>query len=465
MAQNIHTDADTGLLAVFGSISVSVTALAVLILVTMTALGLKSRTPNVGDIPVQTNDLGSFRPWSRLDWLLIGFLTLSYSVFALSNLGSYTPKTSWIPVSSGESVTIDFGEKRTISKINFYFGHGKGFYELSSSLDNETWRFVRFLHRKPPFQMHSLELDLEARYIRFDATRLSLPLTEIAFFETEDKPPVPIKAILAPGTTENTENPPSYAFDEQSKVEYFSHFKRDMYFDEIYFARTAYELLHGKEYYENTHPPLGKLIISIGIAFFGMNPFAWRIVGTLIGIAMVPLMFAFGKHLFKRRDLAFATSFLFTFDFMHFVQSRIATVDVYAVFFIILMFLFMYRFIMADMLRSSLRRLFTDLFLSGLFFALGVATKWITLFGGLGLATLFFFFVLAADLAVHDGSQSPGGRLPSGPASRRFAERCRSYRPDFPRPRPPLVALVLPNLHSDALVDLYAGLYAYRSGR
>ena len=77
-----------------------------------------------------------------------------------------------------------------------------------------------------------------------------------------------------------------------------------MYFDELYHGRTAYEHLHGIAPYENSHPPLGKIFIMLGIAIFGMNAFGWRIIGTLFGIAMVPIMYAFGKKLFRRSDYA-----------------------------------------------------------------------------------------------------------------------------------------------------------------
>lgn len=44
------------------------------------------------------------------------------------------------------------------------------------------------------------------------------------------------------------------------------------YFDEIYHVRTAIE--HQKDIwpYEVSHPPLGKLIIGIGISLFGVTP-------------------------------------------------------------------------------------------------------------------------------------------------------------------------------------------------
>ena len=51
---------------------------------------------------------------------------------------------------------------------------------------------------------------------------------------------------------------------------------RDMYFDEVYHARTAFELLAEREPYEWTHPHLAKEIMALGILAFGDT----RVVGT-----------------------------------------------------------------------------------------------------------------------------------------------------------------------------------------
>ncbi|NCB31018.1 MAG: phospholipid carrier-dependent glycosyltransferase, partial [Clostridia bacterium] len=70
----------------------------------------------------------------------------------------------------------------------------------------------------------------------------------------------------------------------------------------------------------------------LGVALFGMNAFGWRIMGTLFGIGMVPIAYVFAKRLFKRSGYALFCAGLFAFDFMHFTQTRIATVDVFGVF-------------------------------------------------------------------------------------------------------------------------------------
>jgi len=128
------------------------------------------------------------------------------------------------------------------------------------------------------------------------------------------------------------------------------------------------EHLNGIYPYEITHPPLGKIIIGIGISLFGMTPFGWRFSGTFFGVLMLPVIYVFAKKLFGGKAVPTACMLLVATDFMHFVQTRIATIDTYAVFFILLMYLFMYMYLEGGKWR--------DLALSGIFFGLGAASKW-----------------------------------------------------------------------------------------
>lgn len=112
-------------------------------------------------------------------------------------------------------------------------------------------------------------------------------------------------------------------------------------------------------------------------------------MGALFGVAMIPLMYAFGKRMFKRPELALLAAGLFAFDFMHFSQTRISTIDVYGVFFNMCMTYYMYKFIKMD-LGDSLKDTLIPLGLSGLFFGLGCASKWICIYTGAALAVMFF---------------------------------------------------------------------------
>lgn len=169
-----------------------------------------------------------------------------------------------------------------------------------------------------------------------------------------------------------------------------SNYLNSTYFDEIYHARTAYEFINKSDVYEWTHPPLGKILISLGIKIFGMTPFGWRIIGTLFGIMMIPILYVFSKKISGKTWISILSSIIFAFDFMHFTQTRIATIDVYVTFFIMLMYLFMYKYISSDLGQISTKKAFITLGMSGIFMGLGIACKWTGIYAGAGLAVIFF---------------------------------------------------------------------------
>ena len=68
-------------------------------------------------------------------------------------------------------------------------------------------------------------------------------------------------------------------------------------------------------------------------------------MGALFGVLMLPILYLFLKNLFGKTPVAACGSALFAFDFMHLTQTRIATIDTYGVFFILLMYYFLYRYL------------------------------------------------------------------------------------------------------------------------
>ena len=181
--------------------------------------------------------------------------------------------------------------------------------------------------------------------------------------------------------------------DEQDMLPKRVNFRNSTYFDEIYHARTAYDFTEGKDVYEWTHPPLGKVLIAIGIKLFGMTPFGLRIVGTVFGVLMIFVMYVLAKKIFKESFIASVCTIMLTFDFMHFTQSRIATIDVYVTFFIMLMYLFMYKYYVLNFNSVSLKKSFKPLLFAGISFGLGAAVKWTAIYACVGLAVIFFMTV------------------------------------------------------------------------
>ena len=134
------------------------------------------------------------------------------------------------------------------------------------------------------------------------------------------------------------------------------------------------------------------------ISIFGMTPFGWRFAGTLVGILMLPAMYLLAKQLTKKTWLAALAIGLMALDCMHFTQTRIATIDSFPVFFIILSYFFMLRFTQRDLGAPGWRSfaaLIPDLGLCGLCFGLAVASKWIGLYAGVGLAVLLFWRLIS----------------------------------------------------------------------
>ena len=112
-----------------------------------------------------------------------------------------------------------------------------------------------------------------------------------------------------------------------------------------------------------------------------MTPFGWRFSGTVVGILMLPAMYRFLKRLFGTGRVPVLGTALLASGFLHYVQTRIATIDSYAVFFILLMYDAMYAWLTERKTRH--------LAICGVLFGLGAACKWICLYAGAGLGVLW----------------------------------------------------------------------------
>ena len=365
--------------------------------------------------------------WCRWDVLLMLGVTLAYSVAGFWNLGDMNAaQNKYVPPMRGETVEITFDDCYMLKNLWTFMelpykgsdgtkkpgkmyvqisGDGVHYEKLNFGSDktdaNGSYIGLNNYGEVWQWKSHSLSVSggkMPVQYVRLQFTGY-LNLLEIGFADVNGTK-IPIRDIKSLDDTSGQTNAGALV-DEQ---EYFyggdsGDYMHSTYFDEIYHPRTAYEMLHHQEMrenkaqiYETTHPQLGKVIMEIGIAIFGMTPFGWRFMGVVVGILMLPLMYAFGKVLFGGKKRWALLSMLFmALDGMHLVQTRLATIDSYSVFFIIIMYLLMYLFVRNAQIGTKWWKSCLPLALGGIAFGLGAASKWTCIYAGAGLAIIFFY--------------------------------------------------------------------------
>jgi dolichyl-phosphate-mannose--protein O-mannosyl transferase len=116
-------------------------------------------------------------------------------------------------------------------------------------------------------------------------------------------------------------------FDEGQLARVWPGARDETYFDEIYYARTAREIIEGRRIYETTHPPFGKDLMAAAVVLLGDAPFAWRLPSALAGAMLPVLLLALSALLFRRRLPAYLAAGLCLLDPMPLALERMATVD------------------------------------------------------------------------------------------------------------------------------------------
>ncbi len=134
---------------------------------------------------------------------------------------------------------------------------------------------------------------------------------------------------------------------------------RSFAFDETYYAKDAWSLLHFgyvQGYVEGAdeqilagrtdglwsgdpsmvvHPELGKWLIALGEKAFGMDPFGWRIASAVAGALMVLVMIRLARRVTRSTALGLFAGLLLTFEGQHLVLSRLALLDIFLALFVL----------------------------------------------------------------------------------------------------------------------------------
>ena len=335
-----------------------------------------------------------YTPMERCDWIPLVLVTVLYAITAFFQLGSMSAPESYVKFQQGDSYTFSFSQPVKVDEISFYTALGTGTYRLEYTNNGTDWKWVDLdqnyatLFKWEKADLNQIPEGLDQPPVTLEATTFRITATEAPREEGVWLAELALWSDGEPLIPDHVDVGAQALFDEPEEWTTKQTYLNSTYFDEIYHPRTALEHLNNIYPYEVSHPPLGKLIMSIGIALFGMVPFGWRFMGTLFGVLMLPILYVFLKNFFGKTPVALCGTCLFAFDFMHLVQTRIGTIDTYGVFFILVSYYFMYRWLCCPV-GSSLRKTAVPLFLCGLFWGIGCACKWTVIYAGAGLAVMW----------------------------------------------------------------------------
>lgn len=320
------------------------------------------------------------RKLGKIDWIIIGVMVVVYSIISFINLGSFTNPQTFLEFQySGEEASFTLAEAKEVSHIRMYAGSEIGSYDIFISSDGNNYEQATTVTQNSVFAWNDFQIDKNFQYLKIISKNEGSYIGEIQLYDNYGN------KIELTAESETAK----LLIDEKDTVPATISYLNSTYFDEIYFARSAYEYVHGIPTVEWVHPPLGKLIMAIPVLLFGMSTFAYRLMGNIAGILMIPVIYALAKNLFKNRKWAILAGLLMMFDCFHFAQTRMGTVDSFLVLFIMLSALFMYKYIVLEN-DAKLKTKLVNLFLSGLFIGCAIATKWTGFYAGLALAIVFF---------------------------------------------------------------------------
>ena len=312
--------------------------------------------------------------YSKSFFFKLLLLIVCYFSFAFYDLGSDKTAQSYEVYNYvGTQTLVQFEKNSKVDELCYYLGINKNAKFSFSQKKGDKWELFYKSNSDFPtsFQWICNNVNLTTKQIKFTLLEGKAMLSELRFrYKKQD--------------INFTTNQPF--LNDETDIEVSKSYYNGMVFDEIYHARTAYEIMRGiYPVYENTHPYLGKLLIIPGIKLFGMTPFGWRFTNVLFGVLFIVIAYYFALKLFRDELYAFVASSLMTFSFMHLTESRLGLIDTFGVLFVFISYYFFYDFIKKQKL--------SRLFLSGLFFGLASAVKWSAVFASLGFVLIAIYLL------------------------------------------------------------------------
>jgi dolichyl-phosphate-mannose-protein mannosyltransferase len=316
------------------------------------------------------------------EFIIIILISFLFFIITCFNLGYRNmPQSGWA-INGQDDLYIDLGGEKNVTEMCLLLKIGEINFNVYSGQPG-LWNEEGYFTVKDYYRWKKIEINRPISFLKIEFSKSYGEILEIIITE-DDKIVKNIKLNRENGN----KNSLSPLVDEQEKVSIPLNYMSESIFDEVYYVRTAEDYLSGREPFEKTHPPLGKLMISMGISVFGFNPFGWRIMGVLFATFMLPIMYFLGKEIIGSWLGGLFSSVLLMLDFMHFTMGRIATIDTFLVFFLLLSQMFFYKYV-KKVIENGWETSLKYYLVSIIFLSLGFSVKWTAMF-----TLLSYFFYL-----------------------------------------------------------------------
>ncbi len=106
------------------------------------------------------------------------------------------------------------------------------------------------------------------------------------------------------------------------------------YYDEGFYVPAARAFLTDGSDFNLSSPPLGKLLVALGMRVAGDNPLGWRLAGAACGSLTLAAIFLWTYLLSRDMGVSWTAAALSLLNHFLFVMSRVAMMDVFLVFFL-----------------------------------------------------------------------------------------------------------------------------------
>ncbi len=108
-------------------------------------------------------------------------------------------------------------------------------------------------------------------------------------------------------------------------------------FDELYYVTDGQKIIDGEGTERVEHPPVGKLLISLGMLVRN-DSIGYRMPAIILSTLMLLMFYDLCRRLGMKHRFAFLATMFLTFDNLAFVHAGMAMLDIYVEFFTILAF-------------------------------------------------------------------------------------------------------------------------------